>query len=86
MTTLDMGNLVAKVSKMFKGERHRSKFLKKIAFAGYNKKVGKVRTENDWVSKNPENVDKYNKDKFCTFSFTVNGYQTLFGAFIMMIC
>ena len=76
---LAMGNLVAGALKIIIGGRHRSKLLKKAAFGCYNKRIPNARTENDWISKNQENVEKYNRDKFCNFSFTVNGYQTLFG-------
>lgn len=76
---LGIGSFCAGIIKLFRGERYRSIFLKKLSFSGYNKKIENVRTENDWLSRNTENVDKYNADKFCTFLFTVNGYQTLFG-------
>ena len=61
-----------------KGERHRSKFLQKLAFGSYNRRIADKRTANDWLTKNTEMVDAYNRDKYCTFLFTVNGYQTLF--------
>lgn len=75
---LTMGDICANVIKLFKGERYRSKLLKKMAFGSYNKRITAARTENDWLSRNAENVEKYNRDKYCTFLFTVNGYQTLF--------
>lgn len=73
------GSFFAGAIKLFRGERYRSLFLKNLSFSGYNKKIENVRTENDWLSRNEANVDKYNADKYCTFLFTVNGYQTLFG-------
>ena len=75
---LTMGDICANVIKLFKGERYRSKLLKKMAFGSYNKRIIAVQTENDWLSRNTENVEQYNRDKYCTFLFTVNGYQTLF--------
>ena len=76
---LTAGNICAKIIQLFKGEYHRSLFLKKIAFGSYNKRIPDAKTENDWLSRNTTNVEKYNRDKYCTFLFTVNGYQTLFG-------
>ena len=72
------GKLCAGVISKVKGERHRSKFLQKLAFGSYNKRIADKRTANDWLTKNTEMVDAYNRDKYCTFLFTVNGYQTLF--------
>lgn len=76
---LGAGSFFAGLTKLFKGERYRSPFLKNLAFSGYNKKIPNAKTENDWLSRNEENVKVYNADKYCTFPFTVNGYQTLFG-------
>lgn len=75
---LTAGKLCAGVISKVKGERHRSKFLQKLAFGSYNKRIADKRTTNDWLTKNTEMVDAYNRDKYCTFLFTVNGYQTLF--------
>lgn len=73
------GKFIASVIRLFHGERYRSEFLKNMAFGSYNKRIENLRTPNDWLTKETEVVDKYNQDKFCTFKFTVNGYQTLFG-------
>ncbi len=70
---------LVRVNALFKGWRNRSPFIKKLAFGGYNKKFAPARTENDWLSVNVENVDKYNQDELCTFSFTNNAYNGLFS-------
>lgn len=75
---LTAGKICAGLIGKLKGERHRSKFLQKLAFCSYNKRIADKRTENDWLTKDIEIVDAYNQDKYCTFLFTVNGYQTLF--------
>lgn len=72
------GRVLASFVGLFKGERHRSKFLKDLAFGGYNKKIENPKSSNAWLSVNYENINKYDRDKYCTFRFTVNGYQTLF--------
>jgi len=77
---LASGRFLAKVIEIFKGERHRSRFLTKLAFGSYNKKIANAKTNSDWLSVNEANVEKYVKDKYCTFRFTVNGYETLFEA------
>lgn len=77
---LGAGRFVANCISLFKGERHRSTFLKNLAFGTYNKRIDNPKSPNAWLSVNEENVMKYDKDKYCTFSFTVNGYQGLFEA------
>lgn len=74
-TALCMVNLNA----LFKGWRNRSKFINSLAFGGYNKKIKPVKTENDWLSVNPENVGIYQADPLCGFKFTNNGYKILFS-------
>jgi len=73
------GKLLAKLIMLFRGERHRSEFLKKIAFTGYNKKYETVNTPDDWLSRDPEVVRRYRADPLCTFTFTVRAYHDLFS-------
>lgn len=76
---LGIGTFFTNIIGAFHGQRYRSPFLKKLAFSGYNNRIPNAKTPNDWLSRNEENVKKYNADKYCTFPFTVNGYKTLFG-------
>ncbi|WP_432628508.1 alpha/beta fold hydrolase [Brotaphodocola sp.] len=76
---LDAGRGLAWVVRAFAGEYYRPSSLKKMAFGSYNRRIPDAKTEHDWISRNEKNVEAYSKDKYCTFSFTVNGYQTLFG-------
>ncbi len=69
---------LCKAIKAFRGERYRSKLIANMSFSGYNKRIKPLRTKNDWLSRDNRVVDKYNADKYCTFIFTLNGYQTLF--------
>lgn len=77
--TLNSALFFVKTNALFCGWRNRSKLIKNLAFGSYNKKFKPARTENDWLSKNPENVDAYERDGLCGFSFTNNGYSILFN-------
>jgi len=46
------------------------------------KRIKNPRTKYDWLSANEENVDRYLKDPFCGFTFTVNGFKTMFTLII----
>ena len=63
---------------LFKGWKHRSKFVDNLAFGEYNKKFEK-RTAFDWLSKDSGNVDKYIDDELCGMTFTCNGFYGLFS-------
>ena len=47
-------------------------------FGAYNKRIDSRRTLFDWLSRNEENVQSYIQDPLCGFTFTINGFQTLF--------
>ena len=76
---LNVALCVVNLNALFTGWRNRSKFIKDLAFGGYNKKINPARCENDWLSVNPENVDTYQADPLCGFKFTNNGYKILFS-------
>lgn len=77
--TLNTALFAVKLNAAFCGWRNRSKTIKKLAFGSYNKKFKPNRTANDWLSKDPSNVDAYEKDPLCGFDFTNNGYYILFS-------
>ena len=52
-----------------------NKILNQLTFASYNKGYN---TENEWLSKNPENISIYNDDELCGFIFTTNGFINLY--------
>ena len=69
---------ITKLVALFKGWRHRSKLINNAAFGAYNKKFEK-RTEFDWLSANPDNVDNYIADPLCGVPFTCNAFYGLFS-------
>ncbi len=75
---LTLGQRLIELLKQFRGDRYRSSLLYKLCFATYNSKIHPKRTEYDWISRDESIVDAYAKDKFCTFRFTLNGYEALF--------
>jgi alpha-beta hydrolase superfamily lysophospholipase len=73
-----VGKILAGLIAKSKGSYHRSEFIDKLAFGGYNKKYGKVRTKFDWLTTDEEVVDAYIADDFCGFLFTATGYKDMF--------
>ncbi len=60
------------------GQKHVAKMIDKLAFGNYNKKVTDQRTVFDWLCRDEKAVDAYIKDPLCGFTFTANGFKTLF--------
>ena len=75
---LAMGKMVASVTGFFKGEKAKGKFIDKIAFGAYNKRIKDARTSVDWLTCVEQKVDEYIADETCGFMFTANGFKTLF--------
>lgn len=75
---LHMAKCLAAFQKLIFGSRHVADMLNKLAFGVYNGAIENPRTDFDWLSRDEEQVDKYLADPLCGFTFTVNGFSTLF--------
>ena len=71
------GNALAKVLAKAKGERYKSELLHALADGAYSKAVPDARTDFDWLSCDPSQVDAYIADPECGQMFTAGGYATL---------
>ncbi len=73
------GLAIIALIKLFKGDKHISKFVDKLAFGSYNKRFGGG-TKDDptpWLTTD-ENMRKiYYSDRFCTFKFTISAMSDL---------
>ena len=67
------GLLLAKIVNNKKNRNQKAKFLAKLMFGNFNKKIKNPRTAFDWLSYNEANVDKYIADPLCGFGPT-NGF------------
>ena len=75
---LGLAKAVLAVQKIFCGSKHPSELVNALAFGSYNKKISGARTPMDWLTKDDKIVDAYMADPMCGFTFTINGFQTLF--------
>lgn len=75
---LMMGRAVAAIQNVLCGSKHPSGLLNALSFGSYNKRITNNRTVMDWLTKEEEIVDAYIEDPLCGFTFTVNGFRTLF--------
>lgn len=80
----NLGILIGKLIKLFKGSKHDSKLLANLSVGSFNKKIKNPRTHLDWLSYNNENVDKYIADPYCGFSFKTSAFIDLFTMLSLM--
>lgn len=78
------GIAIVKAIKSLKGDHYRSKFIDKLAFGSYNKKIKPQRTPFDWLTSDGAIVDQYIADPYCGFLFTTCGYQDLMELIVVI--
>lgn len=69
------------------GPYYRSKMIKNMTDLGSTAKYKDSYIRKlDWLSRDKGVIDKYRKDKKCNFTFTLNGYYTLFSLLEKVSC
>jgi alpha-beta hydrolase superfamily lysophospholipase len=77
-SAIHMGILLAKREMKKKGPKALSEALTKLTFGSYNKPFHPVRTKFDWLSRDPEEVDRYINDPYCGGVFPASFYYYFF--------
>ena len=73
------GSLIAKRFYYKNGGSSTSDFVTALAFGGYNRAFAPNRTGFDWLSADPENVDRYIADPLCGADATVGLFRDMLG-------
>ena len=68
----------------FKGTKGYSRMVDGMVLGPFAKAVPDAKTPSDWLSYNPENVEKYREDPLCGARFTLGSYATLFNLIKLM--
>ncbi len=73
------GLAVIAAIKLFKGDKHISPLVQKLAFGSYNKRFeGEVaNNRSPWLTHDPDVLKKYHDDEYCNFKFTVSAMSDL---------
>jgi alpha-beta hydrolase superfamily lysophospholipase len=66
-----IGRRILKLERLRVGPDGRSKLAAALTFSAFNKQFNPARTDFDWLSRDPAEVDKYVADPLCGFSATV---------------
>ena len=67
-----------------KGAKGYSKLVDGMVLGPFAKAVPGAKTPQDWLSVNPENVERYREDPLCGARFTLGSYSALFSLIKMM--
>ncbi len=78
LPVVTFGKVAAGLICRVRGSRYRSRLLYNLTLGGNNRRIKKLRTDNDWLSTNEESVDAYNQDPYCSFIFTAGAYRDFF--------
>jgi alpha-beta hydrolase superfamily lysophospholipase len=73
------GKIVARIERARVGRRNPSHLLTRLSFGEYNKAFAPARTEFDWLSRDPNEVDKYIADPLLGFEVSTQTWVDLLG-------
>lgn len=71
------------VLEKLKGSERQQESGEKIFAKIYGLRVENKRTPNDWLSRDEENVDRFNADPLCRHPFTMAGFRDLMNAMLV---
>ena len=78
LNVLKAGQMLCRLTALFKGWKYRSQYVDSLCFGKYNKKFEPAETKKDWVTSYKPIRDIYVKDPLTSFTFTVGGYYQMF--------
>ena len=79
-----VGHLIARIECWRLGAHCHSPLLGKLGFDKFNKRFAPARTEFDWLSRDPDEVDAYAADPLCGGPFTAGLWHDLTGGLLQI--
>lgn len=73
----NVGVCIAKLLRLWRGDRYRSDGIQQMLFGKFHKTFDK-QEKNSWLCSDTKVVNQYNEDPACGFVFTLNGFLSLF--------
>lgn len=73
-----MGRCIASIQKLFLGGEKKGNFINKLSFGAYNKSFMDQNQEFAWLSRDKEQVAKYEKDPDCGYVLCLEYYHSFF--------
>ncbi len=78
------GIVLTDVLSSIRGGKGYSKLVDDMVLGPFSKAVPDAKTPQDWLSVNPENVERYREDPLCGARFTLGSYSALFHLISLM--
>lgn len=78
------GLILSKLLSKIKGPDFKSRLIHHMSFKPFNAKFKPNRTDQDWLSRDTEEVDRYISDPFCGFIPSVAFYNQLFSGLMTL--
>ena len=70
--------MLVRIMRLSRGGRFRSKLMIRLGYGSYSRFFKPKRTDFDWLSSDPEEVDKYVDDPLCGQPLTLSFYKDFF--------
>lgn len=72
------GLRLLKILRACRGRRKHSKLMDHIMMnSSYERRFKKEKLQHAWINSDRDAVEKYNNDRYCNFTFTLDGYENL---------
>jgi len=75
-----VGAVVARLEERRLGPRGTSKLIDHLSFGSFNSGIADPRTSFDWLSRDPDQVDRYVEDPLCGFLLTTRSWRQFLHA------
>jgi len=75
-----LGRLIARIERARVGRRNPSPLIQRLTFGSYNGPFAPARTEFDWLSRDPDEVDRYIADPLCGFPVSTQTWLDMLHA------
>lgn len=76
-----IGTKIARIYSKVKDDHYRPQLIQNLSFQAFNKRFH-TDIPNSWICSDENIVDSYNKNPLCYFTFTANGFESLFNLVI----
>ncbi len=81
---LAMGYIIASVQKLILGGKKTGKLINTLSFGSYGKPFASQGQEFAWLSRDTQEVDKYEKDPNCGYAMSIGFFHSFFGGILSM--